>query len=232
MHLRNLVRFSVHWWHKVFAYMWSSWPSGTFFQLILFIAAKLERKRRRNKQKRLRKKEKKKEQQKTKTALGKEELIFGMSNVGRTGYSFLCGGIAHDLISMKFSPILFMRLKTKGKDVIGINVLPRKKKEMEYLVRPILVECGLSVHMRTSFFMSAENSVLFYLKQKGFHFDIVVCFFAANYYFGNNKKIQHVNVTVCSRNFSNFWMRLKGLWGIMPIEETVILFYQGEIWGG
>ena len=113
MHLRSLVRFSVHWCHKVFAYMWSSWPSGTFFQLILFIAAKLERKRRRNKQKRLRKKEKKKEQQKKKTTLGKEELIFGMTNVGRTGYPFLCGGIAHDLISMKFSPILFMRFKDK-----------------------------------------------------------------------------------------------------------------------
>ena len=129
MHLRNLVRFSVHWWHKVFAYMWSSWPSGTFFQLILFIAAKLEKKRRRNKQKRLRKKEKKKEQKKKKNALGKEELIFGMINVGRTGYPFLCGGIAHDLISIKFSPILFMRLKTKGKDVIEINVfLPQQKK--------------------------------------------------------------------------------------------------------
>lgn len=129
MHLRNLVRFSVHWWHKVFARMWSSWPSGTFFQVILFIAAKLERKRRRNKQNRLRKKEKKKEQQKKKTALGKEELIFGMSNVGRTGYPFLCGGIAHDLISMKFSPILFMRLKTKGMDALELMYCPAKKKE-------------------------------------------------------------------------------------------------------
>lgn len=82
--------------------------------MILLIAAKLERKRRRNKQKRLRKKEKKKEQQKKKTALGKEELIFGMSNVGRTGYPSPCEGIAHDLILVKFSRILFKRLKTKG----------------------------------------------------------------------------------------------------------------------
>lgn len=170
MHLRNLVRFSVHWWHKVFAYMWSSWPSGTFFQLILFIAAKLERKRRRNKQKRLRKKEKKKEQQKKKTALGKEELIFGMSNVGRTGYPFLCGGIAHDLISMKFSPILFMRLKTKGKDVIGINVLPRKKKRNGVTGAPYTSGMRLICAYENKLFYVSRKQCPFLFKAERFSF--------------------------------------------------------------
>lgn len=129
----------------------------------MFIAAKLERKRRRNKQKRLRKKEKKKEQQKKKTALGKEELIFGMSNVGRTGYPFLCGGIAHDLISMKFSPILFMRLKTKGKDVIGINVLPRKKKRNGVTGAPYTSGMRLICAYENKLFLCQPKTVSFFI---------------------------------------------------------------------